>query len=58
MVIANDGLSVEVNPENTCATCRTVAQPKTMWGPANRTDYRPSEDDNATIQGVHGGAVG
>ena len=33
VVIANDGLSVVVNPENTWASCLTAAQLKTMWSP-------------------------
>ena len=33
VVVANDGLSVVVNPENTWAKCLTVAQLKTMWAP-------------------------
>jgi phosphate binding protein len=33
VIIANDGLSVVVNPENTWAKCLTVAQLKTMWSP-------------------------
>ncbi len=33
IVIANDGLSVVINPENTWAKCMTVAQLKTMWAP-------------------------
>jgi phosphate transport system substrate-binding protein len=33
VVIANDGLSVVVNPDNTWATCLTTAQLKTMWAP-------------------------
>jgi phosphate binding protein len=33
VVVANDGLSVVVNPENTWAKCLTVAQLKTMWSP-------------------------
>jgi phosphate transport system substrate-binding protein len=33
IVIANDGLSVVVNPENDWAKCLTVAQLKTMWSP-------------------------
>ena len=33
VVIANDGLSVVINPENTWAKCLTVAQLKTMWAP-------------------------
>ncbi|WP_271986308.1 PstS family phosphate ABC transporter substrate-binding protein [Pseudoclavibacter terrae] len=33
IVMANDGLSVVVNPENDWATCLTVDQLATMWGP-------------------------
>jgi phosphate binding protein len=33
VVVANDGRSVVVNPENTWAKCLTVAQLKTMWSP-------------------------
>jgi phosphate binding protein len=33
VIVANDGLSVVVNPENTWATCLTVAQLKTIWSP-------------------------
>jgi phosphate binding protein len=33
VVIANDGLSVVTNLENTWAKCLTVAQLKTMWSP-------------------------
>jgi phosphate binding protein len=33
LIVANDGLSVVVNPENTWATCLTVEQLKTMWSP-------------------------
>jgi phosphate binding protein len=33
VVVANDGLSVVVNPENTWATCLTVKQLNTMWAP-------------------------
>ncbi|MBB2959595.1 MULTISPECIES: PstS family phosphate ABC transporter substrate-binding protein [Pseudoclavibacter] len=33
IVMANDGLSVVVNPENDWATCLTVEQLATMWGP-------------------------
>ncbi|WP_199184348.1 PstS family phosphate ABC transporter substrate-binding protein [Cryobacterium sp. Y62] len=105
IVIANDGLSVVVNPENDWASCLTVEQLNTIWAPesegtvtnwnqvdasfpdeplvlfgagtdsgtfdyftdaingeegAIRADYSPSEDDNITIQGVHGdkGAMG
>ena len=35
VVVANDGLSVVVNPENTWAKCLTVAQLKKMWSPAS-----------------------
>jgi phosphate binding protein len=33
VIVANDGLSVVVNPENTWANCLTVAQLKTIWSP-------------------------
>src|SRR5688572_10471780 len=33
VIVANDGLSVVVNPENTWANCLTVEQLKTMWSP-------------------------
>jgi len=33
VIVANDGLSVVVNPENTWAKCLTIAQLKTMWSP-------------------------
>ncbi len=33
VVIANDGLSVVINPENTWAKCLTVAQLQKMWAP-------------------------
>ena len=33
MIIANDGLAVVVNPENTWAKCLTVEQLQTMWSP-------------------------
>jgi phosphate binding protein len=35
IIIANDGLSVVVNPENDWATCLTVEQLATIWGPAS-----------------------
>lgn len=35
VIIANDGLSVVVNPENTWAKCLTVKQLNTMWAPAS-----------------------
>lgn len=35
VIIANDGLAVVVNPENTWAKCLTVQQLKTMWAPAS-----------------------
>jgi phosphate binding protein len=35
VIVANDGLSVVVNPENTWANCLTAAQLKTMWSPAS-----------------------
>lgn len=33
LVVANDGLSVVVSPDNDWAKCLTVDQLKTMWGP-------------------------
>ncbi len=33
VIVANDGLSVVVNPENTWAKCLTVKQLNTMWAP-------------------------
>jgi phosphate binding protein len=33
LIVANDGLSVVVNPENTWAKCLTVEQLKTIWSP-------------------------
>ena len=33
VIVANDGLSVVVNPENTWAKCLTVKQLQTMWSP-------------------------
>ena len=35
IVIANDGLSVVVNPENNWVSCLTVPQLATIWGPAS-----------------------
>ena len=40
VVVANDGLSVVVNPENTWAKRLTVAQLKTMWRPNRRARSR------------------
>jgi phosphate transport system substrate-binding protein len=36
--VANDGLSVVVNPENTWATCLTVAQLKSVWEQGSMID--------------------
>jgi phosphate transport system substrate-binding protein len=36
--VANDGLSVVVNPENTWATCLTVAQLKSIWEQGSKID--------------------
>jgi phosphate transport system substrate-binding protein len=36
--VANDGLSVVVNPKNTWAKCLTVAQLKSIWQPGSRID--------------------
>ena len=38
--VANDALTVVVNPQNTWATCLTVEQLKTMWGPEARDQIR------------------
>jgi phosphate transport system substrate-binding protein len=35
VVVANDGISVVVNPENNWAPCLSVEQLNTMWGPAS-----------------------
>jgi phosphate transport system substrate-binding protein len=35
IVVANDGLSVVVNPDNDWATCLSVEQLNTMWAPAS-----------------------
>ena len=35
LIVANDALSVVVNPENNWATCLTVEQLKKMWEPAS-----------------------
>jgi phosphate transport system substrate-binding protein len=36
--VANDGLSVVVNPDNTWATCLTVEQLKRIWEPGSKVD--------------------
>ena len=36
--IANDALTVVVNPENDWAECLTVQQLKTIWGPGSKAD--------------------
>jgi phosphate transport system substrate-binding protein len=36
--IANDALTVVVNPENDWAECLTVQQLKTIWGPGSKVD--------------------
>jgi phosphate transport system substrate-binding protein len=36
--VANDGLSLVVNPENTWATCLTVAQLKSVWEEGSKVD--------------------
>ena len=38
--VANDALTVVVNPQNTWANCLTVEQLKTMWGPEARDQIR------------------
>ena len=53
IVIANDGLSVVVNPENDWAQCLTVEQLATIWGPeaegtiTNWNQVDPSFPDQA-----------
>lgn len=38
LVVANDGLSVVVNPENDWAECLTVEQLKAIWEPGSKVD--------------------
>ena len=38
VVVANDGLSVVVNPQNTWAKCLTVAQLKRIWDPTSKVN--------------------
>ena len=53
VIIANDGLAVVVNPENTWAKCLTVKQLQTMWAPesegkvTNWNQIDPSFPDQA-----------
>jgi phosphate transport system substrate-binding protein len=46
IIIANDGISIVVNPHNTWVSCLTVAQLARIWGPdsevANWRDLEPS----------------
>jgi phosphate transport system substrate-binding protein len=43
--VANDGLSVVVNPDNDWAECLTVAQLKQMWRPGSKVDSWDDVDD-------------
>ena len=38
LIVANDGLSVVVNPENDWAECLTVEQLKAIWAPDSKVD--------------------
>ena len=38
LAVANDGLSIVVNPENDWATCLTVDQLKRIWEPGSKVD--------------------
>jgi phosphate binding protein len=40
VIVANDGLSVVVNPENTWAKCLTVKQLQTMWSPESEAKIK------------------
>ncbi len=59
LIVANDALSVVVNPDNDWATCLTVEQLKTMWEPAaeetitNWNQVDPSfPDESLTLFGA------
>lgn len=57
LIVANDGLSVVVNPANTWAPCLTVAQLKKIWEPGSKVkswkDVDPSFPDQAlTLYGA------
>jgi phosphate transport system substrate-binding protein len=43
--VANDGLSVVVNPENDWAECLTVAQLKEIWRPGSKVDSWDDVED-------------
>lgn len=49
IVMANDGLSVVVNPENDWAKCLTVKQLKTIWGPAAEGKVNTWQDVDAAF---------
>jgi phosphate transport system substrate-binding protein len=55
--VANDGISVVVNPDNTWATCLTVEQLKKVWEPGSKVrswkDVDPSfPDEKLTLFGA------
>ena len=58
LTVANDGLSVVVNPENTWAKCLTVEQLKKIWEPGShgratgRTSTRASRTRSSTLFGA------
>src|SRR6266542_4319993 len=67
--VANDGIAMVVNPQNTWAKCLTTAQLKKIWDKGStvnnwnqedqsRSDYQATEDDNVTVQGVSGSKGG
>jgi len=49
IVVANDGLSVVVNPDNDFATCLSVEQLNTMWGPASEGVVMSWKDVDASF---------
>ena len=54
--VANDGLSVVVNPDNTWASCLTVDQLKKIWQPGSKVDRwsdvdEQFPDDELTLYG-------
>ncbi|MCF8541358.1 MAG: PstS family phosphate ABC transporter substrate-binding protein [Aurantimicrobium sp.] len=49
IIVANDGLSVVVNPENDWATCLTVEQLNTMWAPASEGVVMSWKDIDASF---------
>jgi phosphate binding protein len=52
IVVANDGLSVVVNPENDWANCLTVEQLAKMWGPESEGTVTRWSDVDASFPDV------